>query len=97
MIKWFSQLPLFTQILISYILAINIITFFFFGLDKLKSQWNKRRISEKQLWLLCLFGGSPAGLLAMNYFRHKTKKGSFQTVLILIIAVQITALILLFV
>lgn len=94
MTNWFLQFPLITQILIVYLLGINLLTFFFFGIDKLKSQWKKRRVSEKQLWFLCLIGGSIGGLLAMKYFRHKTKKTSFQTVLILIIAVQITAIIL---
>lgn len=90
MLDWFLGLSLLLQILLVYFIFINIITFFTYGMDKMKSRGDSRRTPEKTLWLLTLIGGSPAALLAMHYFRHKTKKMSFQAVIILIIAVQVT-------
>lgn len=89
MIKYFLQLPILQQILILYLILINIITFFYFGIDKIKAQLSSRRISEKMLWLLTLIGGSLGGLLGMHFFRHKTKKLSFQVVLAVILALQV--------
>ena len=89
MLNWFLSLNLATEILLVYFLVINIVTFFYFGLDKLKAQMNNRRISEKMLLILALIGGSLGALLAMKFFRHKTKKVSFQSMLIIILAVQV--------
>ncbi len=81
-----------------YFLAfINVVTFFYFGFDKIQSQREgRRRASERSLWVLSLLGGSPGALLAMKFFRHKTKKTSFQLVLTLILALQILGLVLWF-
>ena len=73
MLVFFLSLPLHTQILIIYTVLINIIAFFYFGIDKLKSQLNNRRVSEKTLWILSAIGGSIGALIGMNFFRHKTK------------------------
>ncbi|MDP2692423.1 MAG: DUF1294 domain-containing protein [bacterium] len=87
--SWFLSLNLITQILLLYLVAINIVAFFFFGLDKLKSQLSRHRVSEKALWFLALLGGTPGSLFGMYFFRHKTRKDSFQIVLALILGVQI--------
>lgn len=89
MVNYFLELPIQTQLLTGYLLVINIVTFFYFGLDKLKSQLQHCRISEKILWILSAIGGSVGALLAMNFFRHKTKKLSFQAGIAVILAVQI--------
>jgi uncharacterized membrane protein YsdA (DUF1294 family) len=84
------NLNLATQILAVYLLIINIITFGFFGFDKMRSEIaDARRIREKTLWFLALIGGSAGALLGMHFFRHKTKKLSFQAVLAIILAMQI--------
>ncbi len=92
----FFQLPLFTQIIILYLIVINIITFFYFGIDKLKSQFDQWRVKEKTLWILTLIGGSAGALGGMFFFRHKTQKHSFQAVIILILLVQVSLIMLLF-
>ena len=92
MIEWFSQLNLTTQLFIIYLVIINLITFFYFGIDKLKSQLVRQRISEKTLWILSTIGGSIGALAGMNFFRHKTKKISFQAGIAIILAVQILIL-----
>lgn len=61
----------------TYYLIINIITFVIFGLDKFLAVKNKRRISEKTLFILSLIGGCFLELLGMFTFRHKTKKIKF--------------------
>jgi len=72
-----------------YFIAISIITFFYFGWDKMRAELNKRRVSEKMLWILSLLGGSLSALLAMHFFRHKTKKFSFQAGMAIILMIQI--------
>lgn len=78
-----------TNPLIIYLVAINIVTFFVFGIDKSKAYKNRRRTPEKTLWVLSLLGGSLGALAGMKLFRHKTRKLSFQAVLAIILAVQI--------
>lgn len=89
MLELFQTLPLHEQILFVYFVLINIVTFFFFAIDKFKASGEYRRTPEKVLWLLSLIGGSIGALGAMHLFRHKTKKHSFQAVLLLIIVLQI--------
>jgi uncharacterized membrane protein YsdA (DUF1294 family) len=88
---WFLELNTIEQILLSYLLLINIIAFLLFGLDKYKARFGHRRLSERRLLVLALFGGSAGALAAMSIFRHKTKKLSFQAVLALILALQLVA------
>ena len=77
------------QILIAYLLAINITTFALYGYDKYISSSEKLRVPELNLQILSLLGGSPAALLAQKFFRHKTVKGSFQIVYWVIVLGQV--------
>lgn len=88
MVQWFLTLPLLSQILLLYFVAMNVAAFFYFGLDKLKAELGSRRISERRLWAFAILGGSLGAFLGMNFFRHKTKKASFQAVLLFILLVQ---------
>ena len=65
------------KILLIYFLIVNGFTFLIAGYDKYLAGKNKRRIAEKMLFALCLFGGSAGLLLAMLIFKHKTSKSSF--------------------
>lgn len=87
--EWFIGLPFWEQLFILYLAVINLTTFFYFGIDKIKAQLSSRRVSEKRLWILSLMGGSLGALLGMYFFRHKTKKVSFQAALAVILAVQV--------
>lgn len=91
-IEFFAQLTLLAQIIIIYLIIINIINFFYFGLDKTRSELSKRRIPEKMLWFLSAIGGSVGALIGMKFFRHKTKKISFQAGIAVILAIQILIL-----
>jgi len=93
MLAWFNTLPFLQQIGLLYVTAINIVTFFWYGIDKIKAHRGGRRISEKMLWSLALAGGSLGALGAMKFFRHKTRKLSFQAMLAVIFALQIALLV----
>lgn len=63
--------------LIIYLVAINIISFVVYGMDKraaIKEQW---RVPEKTLLFLAAIGGSVGAALGMKIFHHKTKKIKF--------------------
>ncbi len=80
--------------LASWLLAVNPITFAYYGLDKwLASRFVIGRIPEIVLHTLSAIGGSPAALLAMWLFRHKTIKTSFRVLYWSIVVLQ-TALLL---
>lgn len=78
-----------------YFLIINVLSFAFFGLDKMLAQGKSWRIPEKKLWFLAVIGGSVGALIGMNFFKHKTRKISFQFILALIILLQVGVLFLL--
>lgn len=62
-----------------YLAAVNTGSAALFGYDKyLAGRPRTRRISERRLCQTALVGGWPGGLLAMQMFRHKTVKKSFQ-------------------
>ncbi len=67
----------------------NLFVFVMYGADKLFASNGSRRISEKMLLVLALLMGSPGALLGMYFFRHKTKKLSFQAWLFLILVIQV--------
>jgi uncharacterized membrane protein YsdA (DUF1294 family) len=80
-------------IIISYLISINLVTFLFYGFDKLIAGSATVRIPELVLHSLALCGGSPAGLLAQKLFRHKTIKTSFQIIYWFIVILQIILII----
>ncbi len=73
----------------------SLITFFAYGIDKLKAKKGAWRISEKTLLLLGALGGALGGLLGMKAFRHKTKHRYFWAINYAALAVHIAAVILL--
>ena len=65
-------------IIIYYLLTINLLTFVTYGIDKYKARHKHWRVREASLLLLAALGGSPAALLAMYLFRHKTQHNKFR-------------------
>ena len=61
-----------TQTIVYYLIALNIVTFFVYGIDKWKAKRAKWRIREASLLGLAVLGGSIGALLGMNVWRHKT-------------------------
>ena len=56
--------------------------------DKQRAESGRWRISEAHLHLVELLGGWPGAFLAQRKFRHKTRKGSFQSIFILIVVLH---------
>lgn len=79
------------KILLVYLLAINIITFATYSIDKMKAKRNKWRISEATLLLLALCGGSLGAWAGMKVWHHKTKHLKFKYGVPAIILLQIAA------
>ena len=75
--------------LLIYLLIINVITFFVYGIDKWKAAKNRFRIKEATLLSLAVIGGSVGALLGMYTFRHKTKKWYFKFGVPMILLLQI--------
>ncbi len=66
-----------TAILI-YLLAVNVVTFIVYGIDKYKAKHAKWRISEATLLLLAVSGGSIGAWLGMKVWHHKTMHKKFK-------------------
>ena len=80
--------------LIIWLVLINVVTFFVFGLDKWKAKRkvkkeSVRRVPEKTLFLLSTIGGSVGALLGMRVWHHKTLHKSFRIGIPAILAAQI--------
>lgn len=78
------------QVLIYYLLSVNLLTFLAYGIDKWKAKHKRWRITEAALLLLAALGGSPAALLAMRVFHHKTLHKKFRYGVPAILLVQVT-------
>jgi uncharacterized membrane protein YsdA (DUF1294 family) len=81
-------------ILICWLILINLVTFFVFGLDKLKAKRKEtheatRRVPEKTLFTLSIIGGSVGALIGMRAFHHKTLHRSFRIGIPVILLLQI--------
>ena len=72
-----------------YLIAINIITFFIYGIDKLKAKKGKWRIPESTLLLLAIIGGSIGAWFDIKVWHHKTLHKKFKYGIPLIVIAQI--------
>ena len=71
-----------------YLGLINLITFIIYGLDKRKAKKRKLRYSESFLIGLAVLGGSVGAIIAVYFFRHKTKHKKFTIGLTLILIIE---------
>jgi len=83
------------NLLLIFLLLINIATFLYYGYDKRQAKKDRWRIPEKRLHTLSLLGGWPAALVAQKLFRHKSAKTSFQVFFWLTVFLNVACLILL--
>ena len=72
-----------------YLIAINVVAFFLYGIDKWKAKRSKWRISEATLLGLAVIGGSIGACLGMKVWHHKTLHKKFKFGVPAIIIVQI--------
>lgn len=86
-----------THLIIYYLIGVNLLTFLAYGIDKYKAAHKRWRIPEASLLLLAFLGGSPAALLAMYLFHHKTLHKKFHygvpAILLLQVALSVVYLV----
>ena len=75
--------------LLYYIVGVNILTFFVYGIDKWRAKKGKWRISEATLLLLAVIGGSIGAWLGMKVWHHKTMHKKFKYGIPAILIIQI--------
>ena len=63
-------------------------TLLMFALDKRAAQLNQRRVPEKKLHQLELYGGWPGALIGLHLVRHKRRKTEYTRVLYRICALH---------
>lgn len=76
-------------LIIYALLALNLLTFIIYGIDKFKAKKAKWRIPESTLLLLALLGGSIGAWLGIKVWRHKTQHKKFYIGIPLIIITQV--------
>ena len=79
--------------MVYYLIGINILSFFIYGLDKYLARKKLYRISEYSLFVLSFFGGCIGSLLGMNIFHHKTRKPLFWIINIIFLIIWIVYII----
>ncbi|WP_078391891.1 DUF1294 domain-containing protein [Shouchella patagoniensis] len=71
-----------------YFGIITIVGFIVMGVDKTRAKTRARRISERNLWIIGLIGGSLGVYIGMYTYRHKTLKRSFSIGVPILIFIQ---------
>ena len=77
------------NIILGYLLAINIASFFLYGIDKYKAKKGRWRISEATLLLMAVIGGSIGAWVGMRIWHHKTMHKKFKYGIPIIIILQV--------
>ena len=77
------------NIILGYLLAINIASFFLYGIDKYKAKKGRWRISEATLLTMAAIGGSIGAWVGMRIWHHKTMHKKFKYGIPIIIIMQV--------
>ena len=77
------------NIILGYLLAVNIASFLLYGIDKYKAKKGKWRVSEATLLMMAVIGGSIGAWAGMRLWHHKTMHKKFKYGIPLIIIMQI--------
>ena len=78
-----------SNLFIYYLLAVNVVAFFLYGIDKYKAAHHLWRIPESVLLLSVVVGGGLGAMTGMKYFRHKTQHLKFRIGVPLIVLCQV--------
>ena len=81
------------KIVIVYLVIINVVTFFMYGIDKWKAKKSKQRIRETALLGLAVLGGSIGAWSGMKVWHHKTLHKKFRFGVPAIIIVQLALIV----
>ena len=79
-------------LILIYLVIINVVTFFLYGVDKYKAKRAKWRISEATLLGLAIIGGSVGAWLGMKVWHHKTMHKKFKYGIPAMIIIQLLAI-----
>jgi len=79
-----------------YLIVINVLTFFVYGIDKYKAKRALWRIRETALLGLAVLGGSIGAWMGMKVWHHKTMHKKFKYGIPLILIVQIVIVLMAF-
>ena len=81
------------HIFLIYLVSINVVTFFMYGIDKWKAKKSRWRIRETALLGLAVLGGSIGAWLGMKVWHHKTQHKKFKYGVPAIITVQLALIV----
>ncbi len=76
---------------IVYLLAVNVLAFAAFAFDKARAIGGRQRVSERNLLMVALAGGSLGAVAAQRIVRHKTRKEPFRSYLNVIAGLHLSA------
>ena len=77
------------NIILGYLLAVNIASFLLYGIDKYKAKKGKWRVSEATLLMMAVIGGSIGAWAGMRLWHHKTMHKKFKYGIPIIIIFQV--------
>lgn len=82
-----------TYLILGFLVAMSVVSFVAFGIDKYRARHDKWRIPERVLLLFAFFGGAIGAFAGMRAFHHKTQHYKF-TILVPLFAILQIALVL---
>ena len=85
--------PLFWEIAVYYLAAVNLLSLILTVADKRRARRRAWRVPEATLLLFAALGGSPAMLVTMLVIRHKTRKPKFMVGIPCILVLQTAAIV----
>lgn len=77
------------DLILTYVIVVNLVSFFVMGIDKRKARKRAFRIPEATLFVLALIGGSLGSIIGMHLFHHKTRHWYFLYGMPVILALQV--------
>lgn len=77
------------NIVLIYLVAINVVAFVVYGIDKYKAVRSKWRIPESTLIGLAVIGGSIGAWMGMKFWHHKTLHAKFRFGIPIILIAQV--------
>jgi uncharacterized membrane protein YsdA (DUF1294 family) len=81
--------PHWYNLLACWLIAVNVVAFFYYGYDKVRAKAGRTRVPEVVLHGLALVGGTIGAYVGMRVFHHKTIKGPFRLVFWTIAVLQL--------
>ena len=77
------------DIIIGYLIIVNIVSFILYGIDKYKAKNGRWRISEATLLMMAVISGSIGAWAGMRLWHHKTMHKKFKYGIPIIIILQV--------